>query len=69
MSGGKTLEDAIKDDTHGSYRKALLLVLAGQSDEPQAMQLKSLSPDSINQIVNPVLAETDAKEIHSYGEG
>ena len=69
VSGGEILEDAIKGDTSGAYRDALLLVLAGQSDEPQPMQLKSLSPDSINQLVNPGLAETDAKDIYSYGEG
>ena len=63
------MEDAIRSDTSGHYCEALLLTLAGQMDEPQAMQLKSLSPENVNQLVNTNLADTDAKEIHEAGEG
>ena len=69
VSGGETLVNAIKGDTSGDYRDALLLVLAGQSDEPQAMQLKNLSPATVNEVVNPGLAATDAKDLYTYGEG
>lgn len=69
MSGGETLEEAIKGDTSGDYCEALLLALVGQADEPQAMQLKSLTPSTLSQVVNPGLAETDAKELHASGEG
>ncbi|KAL5967627.1 Annexin A8 [Taenia solium] len=69
VSGGETLDDAIKGDTSGDYREALLLALAGQADEPQAMQLKNLTPSTLSQVVNPGLAETDAKELYACGEG
>ncbi len=69
MSGGQSLEDAIKGDTSGDYCEALLLVLGGQTDEPSTMQLKSLTPESLAQIVNPGLAATDAKELYASGEG
>ncbi|VDL60707.1 unnamed protein product [Hymenolepis diminuta] len=69
VSGGKTLEDAIKGDTSGHYQEALLMILAGQSDEPQTQQLKGLSPANINEFVNTSLAEQDAKEIYDSGEG
>lgn len=69
VSGGESLEDAIKGDTRGHYQDALLLVLGGQSDEPPTLQLKKLSPDNINEFVNLRLAEQDAKEIYDVGEG
>ncbi|VDM17495.1 unnamed protein product [Hydatigera taeniaeformis] len=69
VSEGESLEDAIKGDTSGSYREALLLALTGQADEPQAMQLKSLTPSTLSQVVNLGLAEADAKELHACGEG
>ncbi|KAM7534495.1 hypothetical protein Aperf_G00000114237 [Anoplocephala perfoliata] len=69
ISGGESLEDAIKGDTSGDYREALLLVLAGQSDEPPVQQMKKISPENINEFVNLGLAEKDAKEIHDAGEG
>lgn len=69
MSGGKSLEDAIKGDTHGDYRDALLLVLEGHSDEPETQQLKKLTASNLNEYVNVSLAEQDAKEIHDSGEG
>ncbi|KAM7534714.1 hypothetical protein Aperf_G00000114223 [Anoplocephala perfoliata] len=69
VSGGESLEDAIKNDTSGDYQEALLLVLTGQSDEPTPIQLKNLSPANINEFVNPSLAAQDAKEIYDVGEG
>nr|CDS23667.1 annexin [Echinococcus granulosus] len=69
VSGGENLEDAIKGDTSGDYCAALLLALSGQCDEPQAMQLKCLTPCTLNQVVNPGLAESDAKELYACGEG
>ncbi|KAM7534458.1 hypothetical protein Aperf_G00000114251 [Anoplocephala perfoliata] len=63
VSGGESLEDAIKGDTSRHYQKVLLLVRAGQSDEPSALQLKKLSPKNINEVINPSLAEQDVKEI------
>ncbi|KAM3178734.1 hypothetical protein ACTXT7_002000 [Hymenolepis weldensis] len=69
VSGGKSLEDAIKGDTHGDYRDALLLVLEGHSDEPETQQLKKLTAANLNEFVNVSLAEQDAKEIYDSGEG
>ncbi|KAM7533939.1 hypothetical protein Aperf_G00000114209 [Anoplocephala perfoliata] len=69
VSGGESLEDTIKGDTGGHYQEALLLVLAGQSDEPSTQQLKGLSPKNIHEFVNTNLAEQDAKEIYDAGEG
>ncbi|KAM7534078.1 hypothetical protein Aperf_G00000114195 [Anoplocephala perfoliata] len=69
VSGGKTLEDSIKDATRGHYQEALLLVLAGKSDEPSSQLLKNLSPENIHEAVNLSLAEIDAREIYDAGEG
>nr|CUU98109.1 hypothetical transcript [Hymenolepis microstoma] len=69
VSGGQTLEDAIKGDTSGDYKEALLLILSAQADEPPIQQLKGLSPSNIHEFVNRNLAEQDAKEIYANGEG
>nr|CDS30978.2 annexin [Hymenolepis microstoma] len=69
VSGGKSLEDAIKEDTSGHYQEALLLVLAGLSDEPETQQLKKLKSENVNELINVSLAEQDAKEIYDSGEG
>uniref|UniRef100_A0A158QI98 Annexin n=1 Tax=Rodentolepis nana TaxID=102285 RepID=A0A158QI98_RODNA len=69
VSGGKSLEDAIRGDTSGDYREALLLVLAGQSDEPDTHQLKKLNAENVHELINVSLAERDAKEIYDCGEG
>ncbi len=64
-----SLEKDIKGDTSGDYRDALLLVLQGQTDEPSALQLKKLTPQTLSEVVNGQIADADVKELYQAGEG
>ena len=62
-----TLEKDIHGETSGDYRKALLMVLEAQMDEPSAFKLKKLSMHNVNEIVSHQVAEFDSAEIFSEG--
>uniref|UniRef100_A0A5K3FZA6 Annexin n=1 Tax=Mesocestoides corti TaxID=53468 RepID=A0A5K3FZA6_MESCO len=58
----------IRTETSGDYRDALLQILEGTLDEPSAVKLRRLRPETVHEITNPLVAETYAEEIHKSGE-
>ena len=65
----RKLEQDIRSDTSGDYRNALLTILEGRMDEPSSVQLKKLTPENLQDVINSKVAAYDAQEIYSNGVG
>ncbi|VDL59602.1 unnamed protein product [Hymenolepis diminuta] len=63
-----SLEEDIKDDTSGYFKRILVALLAAQRHEPTEQQLKDLANRGLDAVIDKRAAEMDAQKLYDAGE-
>ncbi|KAM3176682.1 hypothetical protein ACTXT7_006033 [Hymenolepis weldensis] len=63
-----SLEEDIKGDTSGYFKRILVALLAAQRHEPTEQQLKDLANRGLDAVIDKRAAEMDAQKLYDAGE-